>query len=121
MALCILGLGSNESTPAIIHEAANRLRRWFPDIVFSRLVQTSPVDFASPRPFYNCVAACTAQLSPAGLRARLKELEKALGRQKEDKARGIVRIDLDLLEYDGEVLKPGRYRRIPPPVPRPSG
>lgn len=111
MKQCTVGLGSNENTPSVILSAQAELKRIFPDIIFSRLTRTSPVDFVSPRLFYNCVAACTTARTLTEVRDLLKRIEAALGRKSEDKARGIVRIDLDLLLYDGEILKPTDWER----------
>ena len=41
----------------------------------------------------------------------LKAIEKRLGRMPEDKKKGIVKIDIDLLTYDGEVLKVNDWKR----------
>ena len=111
MKQCIVGLGSNENTPSAILSAQAELERIFPDIIFSRLTRTAPVDFVSPRLFYNCVAACTTARSLTEVHDLLKQIEAALGRKPEDKACGIVRIDLDLLSYDGEILKPMDWGR----------
>ena len=42
---------------------------------------------------------------------KLKAIEKRLGRMLEDKKKGIVKIDIDLLTYDGEVLKVNDWKR----------
>ena len=106
MKKCFIGLGSNERTAARLLAAQSDLRRSFPGIVFSRLVWTAPVGFDSPRMFYNQVACFTTPLTVSQVRERLKKIERDHGRTPDDKARGIVKIDIDLLCYDGEVLKP---------------
>lgn len=103
--ICFLGLGSNEPTNCYILKAQTLLRGLFPDIVFDRLQRTAPVDFICDRLFFNQVAKCTTSLNKENMIAILKETEKILGRKPEDKQQGIVRIDIDLLIYDGERLK----------------
>lgn len=41
-----------------------------------------------------------------------EKIERDHGRTADDKARGIVKIDIDLLCYDGEVLKPQDWLRV---------
>ena len=62
MKKCFIGLGSNERTAARLLAAQSDLCMSFPGIVFSRLVQTAPVGFDSPRMFYNQVACFTTPL-----------------------------------------------------------
>ena len=111
MKKCFIGLGSNERTAARLLAAQSDLRMSFPGIMFSRLVQTAPVGFDSPRMFYNQVACFTTPLTASQVRECLKKIERDHGRTPDDKARGIVKIDIDLLCYDGEVLKPQDWQR----------
>ena len=50
----------------------------FPGIVFSRLVQTAPVGFDSPRMFYNQVACFTTPLTASQVRECLKKIEREI-------------------------------------------
>ena len=111
MKKCFIGLGSNECTAARLLAAQSDLRMSFPGIVFSRLVRTAPVAFDSPRMFYNQVACFTTPLTASQVRECLKKIERDHGRTPEDKSRGIVKIDIDLLCYDGELLKPEAWQR----------
>lgn len=108
---CFIGLGSNENTASNMISAQKDLLRFFPDIRFSSLLQTRPIGFCSPNPFFNMTAVCTTSLPLTGIRQLLKQIEMALGRKPEDKAHGIVKIDLDLLAYDGQILKPEDWKR----------
>ncbi len=111
MKTCFIGMGSNEASPTLLLAAQKDLLAMFPDAVFSRLMQTVPVGFRSPRLFYNQVARCSTSLSSEEIRERLKQIELAHGRQPGDKTRGIVKIDLDLLSYDSIILKPEDWQR----------
>ena len=51
-------------------------------------------------------------LTASQVRECLKKIERDHGRTPDDKARGIVKIDIDLLCYDGEVLKPQDWLRV---------
>lgn len=108
---CVISLGSNEPSPGCILSARSALLAVFPDIRFSRLQQTFPIGFPSPRLFYNQVAFCTTSLPLSEVQFLLKKIETAHGRRTEDKASGIVKLDLDLLCYDGCVLKPDDWSR----------
>ena len=108
---CFIGLGSNAPTISNLQAAQTELRNQLPDIAFSCVLQTLPVNFDSPRPFFNQTAVCTTTLPADELRRLLKQTEQKCGRKPEDKAQGIVAIDLDLLWYDGKVLKPDDWQR----------
>ena len=45
-------------------------------------------------------------MSLPALSSLLKETEKACGRTPESKSTGLIPIDIDLLQYDGTILKP---------------
>lgn len=67
---------------------------------------------SSPDPlFLNCVAVGHAAESPETIRQILKAIEHRLGRRPQDKAAGRIPIDIDLLQWDEEVLKPADLSR----------
>ncbi len=109
--ICFLGLGSNEPTNCYILKAQALLRSFFPDIVFDRIQRTVPVDFINDKLFFNQTARCSTLLSIEDMTAILKQTEKKLGRRPKDKQSGIVRIDIDLLIYDGKQLKTKELQR----------
>lgn len=111
MKTCVIGLGSNEETEGLLRSVREELCRYFPDILFSNLLHTRPVDFASSRLFWNCVAVCTTSLPLEQTRGLLKQIENAYGRCQEDKSLGIVKIDLDVLSYDGKRFKLSDWER----------
>ena len=108
---CFIGLGSNAPTTSHLLAAQAELRKYLADIIFSRVLQTRPVEYDSPRPFFNQTAVCTTTMSVEELRHLLKQTERICGRRPQEKAQGIVTIDLDLLWYDGKVLKPADWPR----------
>ena len=78
---------------------------------YSTPQRTEPVDFPFPHLFTNQVAFIETTVSPTLIRPLLKGLEFQFGRRPEDKARGLVRLDLDLLCLDGQVLKVKDWKR----------
>ena len=78
---------------------------------YSTVLCTEPVDFPYPQPFTNQVVRIETGLSAEAIRRRLKSLEREAGRKPKDKAQGIVRLDLDLLCFDGHVLKAKDWQR----------
>ena len=45
------------------------------------------------------------------IQVRFKSIEKIMGRQPSHKANGIVIIDIDLIKWNNEVLKPDDFKR----------
>lgn len=108
---CLLCMGSNFYRTANMAYARRNLQTFFPDIRFSREMETEAIGSIFFSPFSNQVAAFTTSLSADEVRAVLKEIEQKQGRLPEEKARGIVKIDLDLLKHDDCVLKPQDWEK----------
>ena len=108
---CFIGIGSNFSTDEYVQRACLSLRTLFQNIVFSQMLMTAPVDWISESKFRNMVVYCNTQLSATDLIAKLKQIEQELGRTKEDKDKGVVLIDLDLLSYNGAIIKQNDWNR----------
>ena len=81
------------------------------EAVYSTAVQTEPINFPDSAPFTNQLVELTTTLTTKMARPLLKQMERELGRTDEDKQRGVVRLDLDILWQDGEVLKPEDWER----------
>lgn len=108
---CLLCLGSNFEASIRLAVARNSLFSLFPCIRFSKEMVTQAIgsDFFSP--FHNQVALLETPLSAENVRAILKGIEQEQGRLPEDKAYGIVKLDIDLLKVDDCVLKPKDMER----------
>ena len=78
---------------------------------YSTPVQTEPVDFPFPCMFTNQLAIVETSVPLIVARPLLKSLERQLGRTDEDVSRGVVKLDLDLLCADGQVLRPEDWER----------
>ena len=99
---CLLCMGSNTNRYAQLSVAREALRTTFPDIHFGS-------GFHSP--FSNQLAKFSTTLSPDSVRDLFKELERRSGRIPEDKAQGVVKLDIDLLVFDNKILKPEDMER----------
>lgn len=72
---------------------------------------TVPIDFPNPALFTNMVAFGHTSLSASEVNTLLKQLERKLGRRKHHKRQGVVMADLDLIWWDGQVLRPEDWER----------
>ena len=102
---CALCLGSNTDAESNVEMARKMLNSLLPDIRWEEARWTEPVDFPYPALFLNQMATFTTQMSCDEVRTKFKEIEHQCGRLPEDKAQGIVRMDIDLLTYGEETLK----------------
>lgn len=107
----ILCVGSNLDKEKNMERAVERLRAHFISIRFAEPVYTESFDCLVPTTFLNQVAIVYSSESTEEIRSRLKEIERSLGRRPEDKALGRVPIDIDLLCWNDEILKPDDLRR----------
>ena len=102
---CLLCLGSNLDGATRLSAARHALLSHFPDIRFSQEMVTEAIGTGFLSPFHNQVARFTTPLSAEEVRVILKQIERDNGRLPEDKANGIVKLDIDLLVVDEMVLK----------------
>ena len=96
---CLLCMGSNTNRYAQLSVAREALRTTFPDIHFGEMMETEAVGSGFHSPFSNQLAKL------------FKELERRSGRIPEDKAQGVVKLDIDLLVFDNKILKPEDMER----------
>lgn len=95
----LLALGSNTLAQHNIELAKAFLTAAFPKIQFSRSIVTPAIGIVSPS-FINCLAQtyCCGQM--ADVLATLKNIETTMGSMPEERRKGIVKIDIDLLQFD---------------------
>ena len=108
---CLLCLGSNLDGAIRLSAARSALRSHFPDIRFSEELVTEAIGSGFLSPFHNQVARFETPQDAESIRTLLKSIEQAQGRLPEDKAQGIVKLDIDLLMIDDQVLKPKDMER----------
>ena len=96
----IISLASNINHEANMQAARTQLTQLLTEVHFTSAIYTEPVGTLRREPYLNQLCKGTTALGFNLLNEVLKETEKRLGRTHNED--GIVTIDLDLLEYDGE-------------------
>lgn len=109
--LCLLSMGSNINGSTHLSIARKALCTAFPDIFFGEQMQTVPIRMNTPHLFENQLGCFTTSRNAEEVISFFKKIESNCGRKPEDKEQGIVILDLDLLMYDEEVLKPEDMQR----------
>lgn len=99
----IISLGSNYNQEKNIKRAREILNHLIPDAEFTKPIWTDPIAEAD-RPagkdkYLNCLVEGHVHMSEASLKARLKQMEISLGDNHENHVKGVVSIDLDLIQY----------------------
>lgn len=107
----IISLGSNEEREKNLSLARKRLEELFPDICFSNEEETLPVRFHRMNMFSNQLACFVSDANDTEIISRLKTIEEEAGRTMQEKAKEIVRLDIDLLSCDGKVYKYDDWNR----------
>lgn len=97
---CLICLGSNKDGVLRLKAAESLLDKLFPGIQWGRILTTIPEGTDFPALYSNRAARLHTTLTPEELQLCLKEVECRNGRRPEDKQRGIVVLDIDLLTYD---------------------
>lgn len=106
MYVCLICIGSNYEREKNAAFARERLIQLFPSIRFGMEQETQPCCISNPALFTNQLALFSTDCDKNSVIDSLKEIEKEAGRLPEDKYRGKVVLDIDLIKYDNEVLKP---------------
>ena len=96
----IIGLASNINQEANLEAAREQLIQLLSEVHFTSAIWTEPIGALRQEPYLNQLCRGTTALGMNLLNEVLKEIEKRLGRTHNED--GIVTVDLDLLEYDGE-------------------
>jgi 2-amino-4-hydroxy-6-hydroxymethyldihydropteridine diphosphokinase len=109
--LLYISIGTNLSTAdQVLLWAKRKLSEAFRgEAFYSTPVKTEPVNFQSSEKFTNQVVAILTTVPTKLAIPLLKNLERQLGRTEEDVRRGVVRLDLDLMWMDGDLLRPEQW------------
>ncbi|WP_308550373.1 2-amino-4-hydroxy-6-hydroxymethyldihydropteridine diphosphokinase [uncultured Parabacteroides sp.] len=107
----ILCLGSNTDCEANLKSAVGLLRGYFGTIRFSEAAYTEPVGLPGSGLFLNQVAVAGTEASQEEVERALKDMEKRLGRMPDSKQKGQIPIDIDLLLWNGTILKPADWEK----------
>lgn len=107
----ILCLGSNWDCESNINSADELLREYFNPIHFSESVYTEPVGLPASGLFLNQTVIAYTDNGLEEVKQSLKEMEKVLGRMPDSKEKGQIPIDIDLLLWNNEILKPADWEK----------
>ena len=100
----IISIGTNIEQETNMLKAEIMLVKLFGDkILFTDNIWNDPVDIDSDL-FLNRLAAVNTPHGLLQLQRAFKQIERHVGASKGEKRRGIVRIDIDILQYDEERL-----------------
>ena len=119
--LIYIGLGSNLPSPdhgdptAVVRAAAAELKRIGLAVVReSGLWRSAPVPRSDQPWFFNAVVAATSPLRPSELLEHLHAVEARFGRVRRERNEARV-VDLDLLDFEGQVSPAGAVPILPHP------
>ena len=107
----LLSLGTNTDACLNLKRAIDNLYACFPNIRFTKIIESEPYGKSFRGPFLNTLAYFETNLKKDEIQLRFKTIEKHMGRQPADKTQGIVTIDIDLIQWNSEVLKPEDFKR----------
>ena len=100
--LCIISLASNHDAETNLPEARQCLEQILISPHFTEAHWTEPIGSQRSDLYLNQLVQAHTMLTAEQLNQALKDIEQRLGRSQQDRQAGIVRIDLDLLQYDAE-------------------
>ncbi len=107
----VVSLGSNYGNRELRIKQALKILKEFGEILsYSGIYETDAIDGVSAS-YLNSVLVFTTDLSHQELIDKFKEIEIQLGRDKSKLARTEVPIDIDLVIYDNNILRPEDYSR----------
>ena len=107
----LLSIGSNTFARTNIDKAKRMLSRTFPNIVFTNEAMSLACGVKALMPFRNILAKFNCDLTPTEIISKLKTIEAAVGRSPRDKYLKRVVMDIDLLVYGEEVIRPKDFSR----------
>ena len=111
----LISLGSNHNANTNMQHAHEALRNCFANASFSRVLSTAPIGIVGPN-FLNCLCRIHSSLSLSDVIAMTKLMENSLGDSKEERKKGHINIDIDILRYDDQKLHPLDWQR--PYIPK---
>ena len=107
----LVSLGTNTDARFNLNRAKNILLSYFPTIQFTIDIENQPHGENYKDWFLNTLGYFESHLSKSELISQFKHIEKSMGRSDQDKDEGKVIIDIDLIRWNNEVLKPDDFKR----------
>lgn len=104
-------MGSNENRAENMSRCRYLLSKDYPDVVFSEMINTEAYGDTYLTDFYNQLALINSEDNELIIAEKLKWIESEIGRQSEEKSKGIIKIDVDLLVVNGKIIKLQDFER----------
>lgn len=105
-------IASNSDAAVHMAEARNRLKNIFPhEIRFSDNLESNSVNDTNnidveESTYLNAICQAFTELSVESVRSLLKKIESEMARKRGVEAKGLIAIDLDLVIWNKEILRP---------------
>ena len=106
----VISLGSNDRQETNMIIAKQLLEQLFGDIQFTKSVWTNPIGIESDR-FLNCLAIAHTKHREPQIKSALKRIEIRCGDTRAFRSINIVRMDIDILLFDGQRLHAEDWQR----------
>ncbi len=106
----ILAIGSNTEQNVSFSKAERHLKALFPGIVFSTQMWTNPIGMQSDM-FLNELAFIRTMHGQMQIIRALKQLERKCGSVKAERSKNIIRIDIDVIQFNDIRLKEEDWER----------
>lgn len=107
----ILSVGSNcGDRQSQVSAGTEWLKRILSDVSISTIYSTGDCH-GGPRDYYNAVVKGKTSIDSNALDNLCKEYEVSHGRTPESRRVGDVPIDIDIVVYDNEIVRPNDFRR----------
>lgn len=98
----LISIAANCEQKKNLSEARRRLEQVLSASYYTSEMWTEPIGAQRSDAYLNQLVTAHTRLELSQLNSELKRIEQEMGRTDSDRKEGIVRIDLDLMEYDGE-------------------
>ena len=103
----IVGIGSNTvDAKARVEECCRNLSKISSEAKFSSIYETEAVGSLPQPNYHNCVGVLRTSQPFEELKQKFKEMERKAGRLPEHKAEGKVIIDIDVVVWNSEIIRP---------------
>lgn len=107
----LLSIGTNTNTRFNLNRAKSILQTDFPSIQFTNDIESKAYGEIYKGLFLNTLGYFESDLHKNDLILHFKNIEKIMGRTPKDKSKGKVIIDIDLIKWDNEIIKPNDFER----------
>lgn len=103
----IVGIGSNVVDARVrVEQCCKLLTSMVEEAKFSFVYETEAVGTLPQPNYHNCVGVISTTRPFEEMKQALKDMEREAGRLPEHKAEGKVIIDIDIVVWNNEVIKP---------------